>query len=127
MSDERDNLPTRRDGFSLARQGSLLDEALAKLPKEEQERLIVKALEKRMDIDADAERADLRYRNSSVDMANTIRQLDALEKTSKSDYTYEAKYETASGRTTVEVKKSNNTVIIVIAIVVGIVILLMFA
>ena len=127
MSNNRDDLPAKRDNFSLAQPGSLLDEALSKLPQDQQEKLLSKALEKRMDIDEEGKRADLRYQASSVDMANTIRQLDALEKSTNSDYTVHAEYETASGRTNIEVKKSNNTVIIVIAIVIGVILLLMFA
>jgi uncharacterized membrane protein len=126
MNERDKNLPAKREDFSLAQPGSLLDEALSKLPKEQQEKLLSKAIEKRLDIDEEGKRADLRYRASSVDMANTIRQVNALEQSTKSDYTVRAEYETASGKTNVEVKKSNNTVIIVIAIVIAIILLLMF-
>jgi hypothetical protein len=127
MSNDQNNLPVKRDDFTLAKPGSLLDEALSKLPKEQQERMLAKAIEKRIDIDAEAKIADLRYQASSVDMANTIRQVHALEQSTKSDYTVRADYQTASGKTSVEVKKSNNTVIIVIAIVIGVILLLFFA
>lgn len=127
MSDKRDNLPAKREEFSLAQPGSLLDAALSQLPKEQQERLLGKAIEKRLDIDEEAKKADLRHQASSLDMVNTIRQVNALEQSTKSDYTVRAVYQTASGKTNIEVKKSNNTVIIVIAIVIGIIILLMFA
>jgi len=127
MNERDKNLPAKRDDFSLAQPGSLLDEALSKLPKEQQEKLLSKAIEKRLDIDEEGKKADLRYQASSVDMANTIRQVNSLEQSTKSDYTVRAEYETASGKTNVEVKKSNNTVIIVIAIVIGIILLLMFA
>lgn len=127
MSDKRDNLPIKRESFSLSQPGSLLDEALSKLPKDQQERLLSKAIEKRLDIDEEAKKAELRYQSSSLDMVNTIRQVNSLEQSTKSDYTVRAEYQTASGKTNVEVKKSNNTVIIVIAIVIGIIILLMFA
>ncbi|MGI6391928.1 MAG: hypothetical protein ACOX7Q_17355 [Kiritimatiellia bacterium] len=127
MSNDQNNLPVKRDDFTLAKPGSLLDEALSKLPKEQQERMLAKAIEKRIDIDAEAKIADLRYQASSVDMANTIRQVHALEQSTKSDYTVRADCQTASGKTIVEVKKSNNTVIIVIAIVIGVILLLFFA
>ena len=127
MSNDQNNLPVKRDDFTLAKPGSLLDEALSKLPKEQQERMLAKAIEKRIDIDAEAKIADLRYQASSADMANTIRQVHALEQSTKSDYTVRADYQTASGKTSVEVKKSNNTVIIVIAIVIGVILLLFFA
>jgi uncharacterized membrane protein len=126
MSNDQNNLPAKREDFTLVKPGSLLDEALSKLPKEQQERMLSKAIEKRIDIDAEAKIADLRYQASSVDMANTIRQVHALEQSTKSDYTVRADYQTASGKTSVEVKKSNNTVIIVIAIVIGIILLLVF-
>lgn len=79
MSNDQNNLPVKRDDFTLAKPGSLLDEALSKLPKEQQERMLAKAIEKRIDIDAEAKIADLKYQASSVDMANTIRQVHALE------------------------------------------------
>lgn len=127
MNDERDKLSIKREGISLSQPGSLLDEALSKLPKEQQERLLSKAIEKRLDIDEEARKADLRYQASSIDMVNTIRQVNSLEQSTKSDYTVRAEYQTASGKTNVEVKKANNTVVIVIAIVIGIVILMLFA
>ncbi len=127
MSDQRDYLPAKREEFSLAQPGSLLESALSKLPKEQQERLLGKAIEKRLDIDEEAKRAELRYQASSLDMVNTIRQVNALEQSTKSDYTVRAEYQTASGKTNIEVKKSNNTVIIVIAIVIGIIILIIFS
>ena len=68
----------------------------------------------------------MRYHASSADMARDIGVVRALENSTKSDYTVKAEYETASGRTNVEVKKSNNTIIIVIAIVIAIIILAMF-
>jgi len=69
----------------------------------------------------------MRYQASSVDMANTIHQVRALENSTKSDYTVRAEYETASGRTTVEIKKSNNMVIIIIAMVIGVVALILLS
>jgi hypothetical protein len=89
--------------------------------------LAQKALERKLDVDAKAVEADNRHRASSVDMANTIHQVRALEDSTKSDYTVRAEYETASGRTNVEIKKSNNTVIIVIAIVIAIIVLITFS
>jgi hypothetical protein len=111
---------------TITKPGNLLDAALANLPPEQRQALAQKALERKLDIDAEAFKADMRYHASSADMANTIHQVRALENSTKSDYTVKAEYETASGRTNVEIKKSNNTVIIVIAIVIAIIILAMF-
>ena len=112
---------------TVSQPGNLLDAALAHLPAEQRQALAQKALERKLDIDAKAVEADNRHRASSVDMANTIHQVRALEDSTKSDYTVRAEYETASGRTNVEIKKSNNTVIIVIAIVIAIIVLITFS
>ena len=122
MPGDPSKLPT-----TVSQPGNLLDAALAHLPPAQRQALAQKALERKLDIDAKAVEADNRYRASSVDMANTIHQVRALENSTKSDYTVNAQYETASGRTSVEIKKSNNTVIIVIAIVIAVIVLMMFA
>lgn len=127
MKDKQNNLSTKKENFTLTQPGSLLDEVLAKLPEEQQENLRFKALEKRLDIDDESKRAELRYKASSMDMANTMHQIESTERATNSDYTIKAEYETASGKTNIEVKKSNNTVIIVIAVVIGVVFLLMFS
>jgi len=106
---------------------NLLDHALSQLTEDQRQQVLEKAVEKKIELDAESKKADLRYQASTADMANTIRQVDALEKSTQSDYKVKAEYETASGKTNIEVKKSNNTVIIVIAIVIGIILLLMFA
>jgi hypothetical protein len=80
-----------------------------------------------LEIDEDAKKADLRYQASSLDMLNTIYHVKAIEQSTKSDYTVRSEYQTASGKTNVEVKKTSNLVVILIAIVIGIVILLMFS
>jgi len=112
---------------TVSQPGNLLEAALANLPQEQQIALMQKAIEKKLELDAKAVEADNRHRASSVDMANTIHQVRALENSTRSDYTVRADYETASGRTNVEIKKANNTVIIVIAIVIGILVLMLFS
>lgn len=112
---------------SVSKPGNLLDAALAHLPPEQRQQLTEKALERKLELDVEAKKADMRHQASSVDMANTIHQVRALENSTKSDYTLKAEYETASGRTSVEIKKSNNMVIIIIAIVIGIVALILLS
>ena len=86
-----------------------------------------KALEKKLDLDVEAVKANSRFNASTADMANTVEQVRKLEASTRSDYNLRATYETASGNTTVEVKKSNNTVVIVIAVVIAIVFLVFFS
>jgi hypothetical protein len=71
-------------------------------------------------------KAELRYRTSTADMANTIDHVRQLETSTKSDYTVRAQYNTASGHTNVEIKKSNNTIIIVVAIVIALIVAFIF-
>lgn len=126
-NEENKNLSIRRHDSTISQPGNLLDAAMSNLPAEQQKALMQKAIEKRLDLDAEEKRADLRHRTSSTDMANTIGQVRALENSTKSDYTVRAEYETATGRTHVEIKKSNNTVIIVVAIVIGVATLLVLS
>ena len=107
--------------------GSLLDSAFQSLPQEQRQKLVEKALEKKLELDVEAVRAARRHEQSSADMHNTVRQVRELESSTKSDYTVRASYETASGNTNVEVKKSNNTTIIVVAVVIAIVFLILFS
>lgn len=112
---------------SISKPGNLLDATLAHLPPEQRKALTQKALERKLEIDVEAQKADMRHQASSVDMANTIHQIRALENSTKSDYTVRAEYETASGRTNVEIKKSNNMVIMVISIMIGIAALILLS
>lgn len=120
--DDDSNLPA-----SISKPGNLLDAALAHLPPEQRQQLAQKALERKLEIDAEAKKADLRYEASSAEMTNTIRQVRALENSTKSDYRITEESKTASGTRTTEIKKSNNMVIIIIAIVIGIIVLILLS
>ena len=106
--------------------GSLLDAAFQHLPAEHREQLMAKAIEKKLEIEVDAVKAAQRHDRSGIDMANTVRHVREIESSTKSDYTVRANFETASGNTSVEVKKSNNTTIIVVAVVIALIFLVLF-
>jgi hypothetical protein len=107
--------------------GSLLDTAFQNLPAEQREKLLAKALEKKLELDVDAAKAAQRHERSGIDMHNTARHVRDLESSTKSDYTVRANFETASGNTSVEVKKSNNSTIIVVAVVIAVIFLVLFS
>ena len=107
--------------------GSLLDTAFQGLPQEQRQKLLEKALEKKLELDVEAVKAARRHEQSGADMHNTVRHVRDLESSTKSDYIVRANFETASGNTSVEVKKSNNTTIIVVAIVIAVIFLILFA
>lgn len=111
----------------VTRPGSLLLSTFNNLSDDDKRDLSLKVQDKKLELDAKAEEADLRHRASSADMVNTISQVNALERSTNSDYRIRAEYETASGRTNIEIKRSNYTVIIVIAIVIALLVLILFS
>lgn len=127
MSDSSSKSPRNELTTRPASTGSLLDTAFQNLPAEQRDKLLAKALDKKLELEVDAAKAAQRHDRSGVDMNNTVRHVRDLESSTKSDYTVRATFETASGNTSVEVKKSNNTTIIVIAVVVAVIFLVLFA
>lgn len=107
------------------KRGSLLNLTLDDLSEEQKKQLTKKVINERMRLDVSQAEADQRFGNSTRDMANTIRAVNSLEQSSKSDYDVKSTFETASGSTDIHVKKNNNTVIIVVAVVIGIIILML--
>lgn len=127
MSDPSSKSPKNEITTRPVSTGSLLDTAFQNLPAEQRDKLLAKALDKRLELEVDAAKAAQRHDRSGIDMNNTVRHVRDLESSTKSDYTVRANFETASGNTSVEVKKSNNTTIIVIAVVVAVIFLVLFA
>jgi len=121
--------PDKRDELERAlvqqqSRGNLLNLNLDDLSNQQKIELREKIIHERIQIDVSQSNADQRFYNSTRDMAQTIKAINALEQSSKSDYEVNSNFETASGRTDIHVKKNNNTVIIVVAIVIGIIILM---
>lgn len=106
-----------------ASSGNLLEAAFERLPKEQRQRLMEKALEEKLRLDVEAARAEGRNIRNAVDMQRMIHVLQDLESSTNRDFTLQARYETASGNTSVEVKKSTNNTIVIVAVVIAIVFL----
>lgn len=104
--------------------GSLVNLSFDDLTDQQKDSLRERVLNERLSLEISQHKAEQRFANSTRDMANTIKAVNALEQSSKSDYELKSSFETASGSTNITVKKNNNTVIIVIAIVIGIIVLL---
>ncbi|MAT39866.1 MAG: hypothetical protein CL946_09715 [Ectothiorhodospiraceae bacterium] len=105
--------------------GSLLNIALDDLTEQQKKQLTQSVLDARLGLDISQAEADQRFGNSTRDMGNTIKAVNSLEQSSKSDYEVKSTFKTASGTTDIHVKKNNNTVIIIVAIVIGVVVLAM--
>ncbi|OGW41542.1 MAG: hypothetical protein A2Y97_04885 [Nitrospirae bacterium RBG_13_39_12] len=123
--DSRELVPKEEMERALVKQqsrGELLNLSFDDLNEKQKNALRERVLNERLNLEISHHKADQRFANSTRDMANTIKAVNALEQASKSDYEIKSSYETASGSTNITVKKNNNTVIIVIAIVIGIII-----
>ena len=81
MTDANSKLTSRTNGAvtPTSGTGSLLESALASLPAEQREKLIQKALEKKIDLDVEAIKANRRFDASSADMVNTVEHVRRLE------------------------------------------------
>lgn len=122
-----DKTSARQGGDQLVpveRQQNLLDLSTHNLSEEEARAIRSKALDAKLDIDKKRAEADDRYAHSSRDMVNTVGLVGKLEQTSSSDFEVNSHFDTASGHTSVRVKKTSNQAIVVIAIVVAVVILI---
>lgn len=123
----RDLVP--QDNNSLERQtpGGLLQNALKNLDKEQVRRVSETAADQALQLEVDKVRAERRYQNASRDMDEFVEQASRLDRSQASDYRMQAEFESASGRTHVQVSKSSSKVTVIIAVIIGIVLLLLFA
>lgn len=78
---------------------SLLNIAASDLSPDERVALRSKVLSEKLALDVSQHKADQRFVDSTRDMANTVRAVNSLEQSSKSDYEVRSSFETASGRT----------------------------
>jgi hypothetical protein len=106
----------------LPRGGNLLDHAFNSLPTEQQEALMQKAVEAKIDIErraAESNQSHLDFQRESVEVVQQTRELQ------RSGVDFAGSYDgtSASGKWHVETKKSNLTVIIAVVAIIGIVLL----
>ncbi len=124
-NDSRELVPREELERALVKQqakGELLNLSFNDLNEKQKTALRERVLNEKLNLELSQQKANQRFDNSTRDMANTIKAVNALEHASKSDYKVESFFETASGSTNITVKKNNNTVVIVVAIVIGIII-----
>jgi hypothetical protein len=119
----------QENNISLERQhtpGNLLDTALTHLDREQVKKLSGTAAEKALNIQEEKVRAELRFQHSSRDMNEFVETATRLDRSQASDYKMQAEFESASGKTHVQVSKHGSYVTLAIAVVVGIFLLLIF-
>jgi hypothetical protein len=110
-------------GLTKRPDANLLDLAVAGMSEQDVQQLRGRAVEEKLRLAVSAREADHRFVNAARDMGATVRLAQELDH-GRNDYSVDGTYETASGRTTVHVKKSTNQAFLIVAIVVGVLALL---
>ena len=124
---KKDLIPKEKQDLELTQRENpnLLDSTLAQIDDSEKTAIRKKLVEEKIKIDVSQKKADQRHYDSTRDLTNTIKTVQGLEGTTKSDYDIRQTSETASGRIDVQVKKSNSNTLIIVVIVVGIIALVL--
>ena len=129
MSDEQDkskSLERIANTAGLAKRPdvNLLDVAVEGLSPKDVEQIRARALEEKLRLDVGASEADQRFFNTARQMAADVRTARELDQ-GRNDFSIDSTHATASGQTTVRIKKSTNMGFMVVAVIVGVVALLL--
>ena len=103
----------------------ILDRAFQSLTPEQQQKLLAVASEQALQQEIKDREAQRKFDASGADMQRHVALVREHER-NKSDFTATSEFETASGRATVKVSRSNNTLFIVIAVVIAVIFFVMF-
>ena len=125
MEDEKQELvPKKQSLFPLSAE-DIVDNALQNLDETQARRVTEKAADEIVRLAVEKRKAE--YRNSAAqeEMNNLINNANLLDQR-VGDYRINSTFETASGTTNVEIRKSKLTPISIVAIVVGLAVLVLF-
>lgn len=100
-----------------------LDVDATRLSGQERAELERRIIDEQLSLDVKDKIADRQFRDSSRDMARDLQYVKSLDESVRGDFQVDAKYQSASGETSVQIKRNTNFTYTVIAVVVGIVIL----
>jgi len=103
---------------------NLLDVPVEGLTPPEKKEIQKQVVAEQIRLDVRTKEAEGRFVASARDMARDVELVRALEQSTRGDYTVDGQYQTASGQTTVKVRRNTNTAMIIIAIVIGVIVLL---
>lgn len=124
MEDEKQELvPKKQTLFPLSAE-DIVDNALQNLDETQARRVTEKAADEIVRLAVEKRKAE--YRNSAAqeEMHNLINNANLLDQR-VGDYKIESTFETASGTTNVEIRKSRQSPVTIIAIVAGIAVLIL--
>lgn len=124
MADEKKDLvPKKQSLFPIAAE-DIIDNALGSLDEKQAAEINRKAADEVVRIAVEKRKAEYRNTAAQEEMRNLINNANLLDK-SVADYKINSTFETASGTTNVEIRKSKFTPPVIIAIVVGLAVLVL--
>ncbi len=126
MDDEKDNLIPKGQSLFPLTADDIVDNALQSLDEQQAREVTKKAADEVVKIAVEKRKAEYRSDRAQDEMRNLIHNANLLDE-QVSDYKINSTFETATGTTSVEIKKSKtNFTLILIGIVVLLAIILMF-
>lgn len=126
MDDEKDNLIPKGQSLFPLTADDIVDNALQSLDEQQAREVTKKAADEVVKIAVEKRKAEYRSDRAQEEMRNLIHNANLLDE-QVSDYKINSTFETATGTTSVEIKKSKTTfTLIVLGIIVLLAIILLF-
>ena len=126
MDDENDNLIPKGQSLFPLTADDIVDNALQSLDEQQAREVTKKAADEVVKIAVEKRKAEYRSDRAQEEMRNLIHNANLLDE-QVSDYKINSTFETATGTTSVEIKKSKTTfTLIVLGIIVLLAIILLF-
>jgi len=126
MDDERDDLIPRKQSLFPVTAEDIVENALQNLDEQQAKEVTKKAADEVVRIAVEKRKAEYRTARAQDEMRNLIDNADLLDQ-KVGDYKISSTFETATGTTSVEIKKSRtNFILIAAAIVIFVLLVLLF-
>ena len=114
MADEDEGLAPRKESLFKISPGDILDNALENLDERQAEAVKRKAADEVLRLAVEQRRAEHRSESARDEMRTLVSNANLLDQRG-GDYTIRSTFETATGTTEVQIRKSRTTTVIVIA------------
>jgi len=124
MGDEKEDLVPRKQSLFDLTANDILDNALQNLDEKQAKEVSKKAADEVIRLAVEKRKAEYRSQSAQEEMGNLIQNANLLDERG-GDYQIKSTFETATGTTEVEIRKSKSTRLIMVAAMIGLVILLL--
>src|SRR5215510_13504348 len=126
MDDEKDNLVPQRQSLFPVTADDIVDNALQSLDEHQAREVTKKAADEVVKIAVEKRKAEYRSDRAQEEMRNLINNANLLDE-KVGDYKINSTFETATGTTSVEIKKSKtNYTLIIVGIILIVLVILLF-